>query len=165
MLEDEEDFEPFLWAIIRRSKLDQRVSDLVVVDENDLFQKAWILLQKARKNFKDIDDYEFTVYIWSFIQTKLIDYIRREENTKDWERYRYREGMGSEDFDKDKVRAEYQFEGVELDSKSKKIIDLIGDGHTQEEIGDKLNVSQQAISKRIKNIKSEVVKSATNFVY
>lgn len=132
------------------------MSELTVLDEDDLFQEGWLLLEQARDNFEDIEGYEFGVYAWSFIQTRLIDYIRKEENIKNWESYQYKEGMGAKGFDEDRIRGGVKLESAGLEGRDQRIIELIGEGYTHAEIADKLGVTRSAISHRIRKIREEI---------
>ena len=157
-LNDEEDFKPFIWAIIRRGKLGRQVENLSILDEDDLYQQGWLLLQEVKGNFKDVDDYDFIVYAWSYISTKLMNYIEHEARKANHKICKYEEGMGES---KNEVPTELdeikkKFDG--LDDVDLKIVDYVGDNCTQQEIGDKIGISQQAVSKRLQRIKTEVVK-------
>jgi len=157
-LKEREDFESFLWAIIRRNKLDQWVKKLTVVDEDDLFQKGWCLLEESRDEFEESDLDDFPVYAWSYILTSLIDYVRREESKEEHEGYQYKEGMETAKGRVPSRLDEFKIQISGFDKIDLKIIDLIGHNCTQDEIGDRLDMTQQAISKRINKIKTLVVK-------
>ena len=155
-LNDEEDFKPFIWAIIRRGKLGRQVENLSILDEDDLYQQGWLLLQEVKGNFEKVKGYEFTVYAWSYISTKLMNYIEHEARKANHKACKYEEGMEES---KNKVPTKLneikkKFEG--LDDVNLKIVDYVGSNYIQQEIGNKLGISQEAVSKRLQYIKKKL---------
>lgn len=130
------------------------------VEWEDCYQQAYLIALERRGSYNESGGASFETHMFHQVYGGLRDYARRyliKEGTGAGKRLDV-DDMASLDtevyIDEDAISNKLMLEKVreQLDDVSRDVLDMVLNGYTQREIGEKLGMSQPAVNKRIQKI-------------